>query len=408
MNNLISAGFQNTVDFELVWNPSILEKLIQHYHIQQNEIQFIHPITSERELIIVLLAHMTEGSGSECLAVSSQITRSFSKHFSYKVTLGGTAVRAAMAIEKIGYRSTVHVCSLNHYFRKLIPDNIDWLASVPDEGENFHPHVIVQYPKNAQICAEDICFQTQRPNRVIFSCDPPSNALRISKNFIHKLTNTVVFLIASYNLIEDPDILNERLQTTIELIKTLPPSHTVIMEDACFQNKHLRKIVTNTLASYINIFSMNEDELQDRLGYKINVLNPSEVATAIQIIKEDICVDTIICHTAYWALAYGNITPVIQNALKNGINMASTHFRLGDNYTEKDFLETDSLKELKAGISFSKELEDFLPPLSFVCIPCKDLSYVKIPTTIGLGDAFVGGMLPAFVPEQQRKDAKFI
>lgn len=27
------------------------------------------------------------------------------------------------------------------------------------------------------------------------------------------------------------------------------------------------------------------------------------------------------------------------------------------------------------------------------CVPCKDLSFVKHPTVVGLGDAFVGGLV---------------
>ena len=182
MKRRIAVGFQNTVDFELEWNTPVIEKLVKQYHIRNAEIENRHPIASERDLILTLLYHMKNGSGSECLAVQSSITRRFAAHFPYTITLGGTAVRAAIAIDKLGLGSlvTVHACSLNQHFRDLMPKSIRWIASVPDEGDNFHPHVIVQYPTGARIFVNDIDISVKRPNRVIFTCDPPSRKLEIS------------------------------------------------------------------------------------------------------------------------------------------------------------------------------------------------------------------------------------
>ena len=70
MKNHIAAAFQNTVDFELNWDTDILKALIKNYRILQSEIQADRSIHSERDLIIILLRHMSEGSGSECLASS--------------------------------------------------------------------------------------------------------------------------------------------------------------------------------------------------------------------------------------------------------------------------------------------------------------------------------------------------
>ena len=248
MKNHIAAAFQNTVDFELKWDTAILESLIRQHRISQSEIQSNRSIQSERDLIITLLAHMTEGSGSECLAASSQITRSFASHFPYDITLGGTAVRAAMAIEKIGYRSTIHACSLNRHFCRLIPEAVSWVSGVPDEGADFHPHVIVQYPADIRIHINDIDFTTRNPNRVIFTYDPPSMRLEISDAFAEELSCANVFLIASYNIIKDKNILKNRLQKTLSFINALPPLHTVIMEDGRFEDPHMRKLVTETLA----------------------------------------------------------------------------------------------------------------------------------------------------------------
>ena len=405
MKNHIAAAFQNTVDFELKWDTTILESLIRQHRISQSEIQSNRSIQSERDLIITLLAHMTEGSGSECLAASSQITRSFASHFPYDITLGGTAVRAAMAIEKIGYRSTIHACSLNRHFCRLIPEAVSWVSGMPDEGDDFHPHVIVQYPADIRIHINDIDFTTRNPNRVIFTYDPPSMRLEISDAFAEELSCANVFLIASYNIIKDKNILKNRLQKTLSFINALPPLHTVIMEDGRFEDPHMRKLVTETLAPQIDIFSMNEDELQDRFGCRINILNPAEALAAIQTVYNQLQVPTLVCHTSHWALSYGRQTPSISNALKSGICMASTRFQFGDDYNKDRYKQSQELPASKKGAAFCESLSALSADRPFYALPAKDLSSVARPHTIGLGDAFIGGMLPQLLPESAHKSA---
>lgn len=405
MKNCIAAAFQNTVDFELKWDTGILESLIRRHRISLPEIQKNGLIRSERELIITLLKHMMAGSGSECLAASSRITRSFASHFPYDITLGGTAVRAAMAIEKIGYRSTIHACSLNHHFRRLLPKDISWVSSVPDEGDDFHPHVIVQYPANVRIHANDIDFTTRNPNRVIFAYDPPSMKLEISDAFAEEISRASVFLIASYNIIKDEGLLKDRLQKTLSLIQALPPRHIVVMEDGCFENPLMRRLVTQTLSPQIDIFSMNEDELQDRLGIPIDILNPAEVLKAIRTVYGQLQVPTLVCHSSHWALSYGRQTPAIRKALKHGICMASTRFCSGDTYGIDHYRRTFNLPASKRGAAFCESILSLSADDPLFILPAKDLSFATHPFTIGLGDAFIGGMLPQLLPESELKNA---
>ena len=407
MKNYIAAGFQNTVDFELIWDTSVLETLITHYKIVSSEIDTEREICSERDLLIVLLSHMITGSGSECLASSSRITRAFASHFRYNITLGGTAIRAAMAVEKIGYRSTVHACSLNRHFCTLMPKEVDWISSVPDEGDDFHPHIIVQYPSDIRIHAMDLDFKTSRANRVIFTHDPPSMALKISDTFADRVTQARVFLIASYNIINEEKILRDRLSRTIRIIENLPPNHIVIMEDGCFKVPRMRRIVTSVLSPYIDIFSTNEDELQDRFGRRIDTSDAAQVARAVRTVYSQVNVPTLVCHSAHWTLAYGKMTENILNALKSGTLMAATRFRMGDSYGRSDYRETESFPDSIEGAAFSRAAAEEFGTEPFVCLPCKDLSFVKNPTTIGLGDSFVGGMLPALLPPQIERMARF-
>lgn len=406
MEQYIAAGFQNTVDFELEWDQLRLEELIRKENIRREEIGVVCPIQSQRDLLRTLLSHMAGGTGSECLASSSQITRGFARHFHYQVTLGGTAVRAAMALEKIGYRSVIHACSLNKHFRRLIPQQVQWVASVPDEGEDFHPHVIMQYPANAHIQVGDIDLTTQRPNRVIFAYDPPSVALHITEDFGQQVRHAPVFLAASFNIIKEESVLRQRLATAIRIIDRMPLPRVVVMEDACFENPAMQRLVAETLAPHLDVFSMNEDELQSRLGRSVDVHSPQQVAQAVREVYEQLNVSTVVCHSAYWALAYGKPVTGMAQALQAGVAMAATRFRLGDDYDWADYQETMALPPRGWAVEFAAQLESLLGQ-KLICVPGKDLDHIAHPVTIGLGDAFIGGMLPAFLTEEQRHLAEF-
>ena len=78
--------------------------------------------------------------------------------------------------------------------------------------------------------------------------------------------------------------------------------------------------------------------------------------------------------------------------------MASTRFRLGDRYNIEDYTETKHIAPCKAGVDFSHQITDLLGADKILCLPGKDLDFVPHPITIGLGDAFVGGMLPNLPP----------
>ena len=65
MGEKIALGFHACVDYELDWDLSVIEDLIREFAVKRSEIRKDIVIDSERALLIVCLAHMTEGSGGE-------------------------------------------------------------------------------------------------------------------------------------------------------------------------------------------------------------------------------------------------------------------------------------------------------------------------------------------------------
>ena len=83
-----------------------------------------------------------------------------------------------------------------------------------------------------------------------------------------------------------------------------------------------------------------------------------------------------------------------REALKGGITMASARYRFGDGFTRADYDTMAFERRNPAGAAVAVELQKTAPNL--VCLPALQLDD-PYPTTIGLGDSFVGGFIAALV-----------
>ena len=165
------------------------------------------------------------------------------------------------------------------------------------------------------------------------------------------------------------------------------------MEDGCYCNSSFRTYVHSQLAPQLDILSMNEDEMQQYIDKKIDILNPKDVRGAIEYIYKNIGVDNIIIHSAEWALAYGKNAYELKNALEGGVIMASTRFRIGDEFTIQDYENTKKILDKVTSVHFCRSIMKSIGEKVYF-IPCKDLSNVKNPTIVGLCDSFAVGMSP--------------
>ena len=155
MNEKIAMGFHTCVDYELFWDTSVVEEQIKRLDIHDNELKLDIDILSERDIWLVSLAHLKEGIGCEVIPKTETQSKSFAKHFEYKITLGGTATRAAIAISRLGYPSLIQTSCYNEYVRKLLPDCIRAIPGVKDK-EIVYPHIVLQCAGGVKIKAKDL------------------------------------------------------------------------------------------------------------------------------------------------------------------------------------------------------------------------------------------------------------
>ncbi len=393
MNESIALGLGDNIDYEIVWNSKVIENLIIQHDIYADELDASRAVNSERDLVISILSFLKSGTGGERFVSSAAIIEHFSQNFEVKITLGGTSVRAAIAMRKLGYTSALHLVTINDHVRRLIPQDSPYVCSNPKE--RAYPHLIVQFGQETCVRAGDIELCTSRANRIIYHNDDDNIIMKLNEDFSNLITDARVFLISGFNAMQREELLTNRLASLLSIMEKLPKDVLVYYEDAGFYNPSFSQLIHATLANKITIFSLNEDELQAHLGRKLDLLNVFQIKAALEDLQKRIPVPIIVVHSMYWALAYGEKAISVSKALKGGITMATTRFCYGDDFTVENYKEIESLAPNKEGAIFADALKKLLAN-KICCVPVVHVEQSNA-TTIGLGDAFVGGFLPALL-----------
>ncbi|MEU7740084.1 ADP-dependent glucokinase/phosphofructokinase [Nonomuraea sp. NPDC049158] len=391
MTSHVVLGLGGCVDYELKLSSSILEQLVGEYEIHSAELTSSVTVTNERELVISILTYLKKGGGGEHFVASSESLSAFAGRFPKRTTLGGTSVRAAMEMSRLGVPSTLHLVSLNDIVRRLLPASCDYICS--GDRDTLYPHLIVQYDQDLRVRAGDIDIRAPFPNRLIYVNDPANESMLLSDELGSLLREARVFLISGFNAIRDRRLLDGRLSTLRSHMRQLPAEAVVYYEDAGFHEPGHSQLVRDALLEVIDVYGLNEDELQSYLGYAVDLLSVPEVARALESLRALIPVPTLVVHTKYWSAAFGERAGDYAEPLNEGIVIASTRYSHGDGYTEHQYELMRNRPRRRASVEFAAALEDRMGGL-VRCLPGFDLD-VAAPTTIGLGDAFVGGFLAA-------------
>jgi ADP-dependent phosphofructokinase/glucokinase len=393
MKEKIALGFGDNVDYEIVWDSKVIENLIIQHDIKNDDLHLNQEVKSERDLVMSILGFLKSGTGGERIVSESGILEHFSQKFEKKITLGGTPVRAAIAMRKLGYTSALHLVTINDYVRGLLPQDCPYFCS--NNHDSLYPHLIVQFNKGTRVKAGDIDICAGRENRIIYHKDDDNIIMNLNEDFADLITEARILLVSGFNAMQDEALLKRRLESLSRIMEKLPEDALIFYEDAGYHEPKFRDMIFRALTKKKFMVSLNEDELQFHLGRKLDLLNVWQVKEALLDLQKRLPEAIIVVHTMYWALAYGKEAARFSKALKGGITMATTRFCYGDDLTAESYKQTESLAAHKDGAVFAEALNKLLSN-RVVCVP---VAYVEPAqaTTIGLGDAFVGGFLAALL-----------
>ena len=391
MNHELVLGLGGCVDYEIAWDSRVLEDLVTLYDLKAADLDASVPVSDERSLVASVLAFIRDGVGGERFIASSEIVEQFASRFTKRITLGGTCVRAATAMEVLGVPATVHLVSIDDNVRRLLPRTVRYLSSAT--RDTLDPHLIIQFPAGTAVRAGDIDIRAPHPNRIIYANDPPNRDLVLADDLPDALATADVFLVAGFNVMRDEAILRDRIATLNVAIRRMPAGAVVLYEDAGFHDPGMRAIVRRDLTGSVDVHSMNEDEFQHYVARSLDLLDVDQVVAALKESVTFAVADTVVVHTKYWSLAYGDNAAPYREALQGGIDLASTLYCYGDGFTLADYERVCAMPSHAGGRDFSQLLEARLGD-AVCCVPAHALD-VPDPTTIGLGDTFVGGFVAA-------------
>jgi ADP-dependent phosphofructokinase/glucokinase len=391
-------GLQGTVDFEVDWDPDAIGALASANGITLEELDRMPALDDQRGLLVSLLSHLRAGRGGEVAVDSTQTVLAFAASLRYTVTLGGTGVRAGLVLARRGLASTVHLVSTDEHVRALLPAEIEVVSSA--DHDTLDPHLILQYPAGATIAWDGNVVTAPQPNRVIFTDDPPARELVLSPRLGDALAEAPVFLLSGLNALPDEERLHDRVATLRSAMQRMRADAVVLYEDAGFHVPALGGPAVDALHGCIDVYSLNEDELESRIGRPVLLDDPHDVAEAVRSLRALAPGPTLVLHTRYFAAAIGLRAGDVRTALEGGVLAASARFVHGDAATPGD------AEALAAGVrsEVGRGIDAALPALldePVVVVPALDLR-VPSPTTIGLGDTFVGGFVAALVAAPSR------
>jgi ADP-dependent phosphofructokinase/glucokinase len=401
MTSHVVLGLGGGVDCELALSAPTLERLVAAYRIRDAELVSSVAVTSERDLVISILAHLRKGGGGEHFAASSDALTAFARRFPHRLTLGGTSVRAAIAMSRLGVPATLHLVTVNDVLRRLLPAECEYVCS--GRADTLYPHLIVQYDQGLRVRAGDIDIHSPSPNRLIYVNDPANEALVLSDDLGILLREARIFLISGLNAVRDRGVLDQRLSELRCHMRELPPGAVVAYEDAGFHEPAFSRRVHDALLGAIDLYGLNEDEMQAHLGRAVDLLSAEEVERALRALRALIPAPTLVVHTRYWAAALGAAAGRYAEPLNDGIVIASTRYCHGDDFTDQHHQLMRSRPRRPEAVDFAMALEGRMGGV-VRCVPGFNLQVAE-PTTIGLGDTFVGGVLAAVA---QRKAASWM
>lgn len=322
MTSRLVLGLGGTVDYEIHWDAGVVGSLARAHGVRRGELTTTAPIVDERSLVVAIVAFLAAGTGGERFVESSAILERFADRFEKDVTLGGTGVRAGLALDRLGIGSIQHLVSIDDNVRRLMPPSLTWICSAGED--TLDPHLIVQYPVGALIALVDGDAISPASNRLIFANDRPNREMALAAELPAVLADADAFLVSGFNTMQDAALLERRLDDLETAMRRLPAHALVYYEDAGFYRRELAGIARERLLPRIDVYGMNEDELQEYAGRPVNLLDASDVVAALDEAHRLIPVPALVVHTRYWAIAVGPDAPRHHDALESAVRMSAT------------------------------------------------------------------------------------
>jgi len=383
----------DNIDYEVVWDQAAVQAKVLAAGLTAADLSAPGPVADQRSLLATTLACLAAGRGGEYPIADTALVDEFCAGLAWAETLGGTGPRAAWALAQAGCAGTLHLTTLNDAVRRLLPPGFDYLSSAT--AERLFPHLIVQYPAGARLGLADATAVTApAANRLIFVRDDDNATLAIPPDLARLVAAARYVVVSGLNAVTDPALLADRLATLARLLDQAAPGAVILWEDAAYHSADLVAPVTAVLGPRASVFSCNQQELAARAGRAAVPAAPADLVALVAEVRAAVGCRHLVVHSDQWALAAGPDAAWLRAGLDQGVLMATTRYRVGDDLSPAALAATARLPRAAAGLELAAWLDAAGPdrrgPVTAVPGYAAD---VPTPTTIGLGDTFLGGLV---------------
>lgn len=409
-----SLGYTSNLDLIPEFTSEDLNRLLAAY-LPDACLREMRPaglIRNMSELLETIVYYCLHGIGAEADIEDPDLIRT---GFPCRNAMGGTAVQAALALDRLGAGSVVHLSDDSEEVRKqLISPNIKVpvqggsLGGAGDAaGGNFpETHVIIQFQKGSRICLGNQVETIPASNRLILTRNTVNSFLPLDENYlgwVEKHAQQVSSnVLSSFNSILDPEVLKLRLARILEHVERYRrgnPQGIVYFEDAHYHSKESRRLCIETLYPHVDIMSMNEEELQytmEMCHIPVEIDDIFSCVNGVEYLLDRFGMKRgVIVHTKDYAMYVGDASGLaIEKGMVYGSLMATARAAFGEYGSDAQIRKILEGSLSRVGLENLKKIENSSLSGRVILVPTFALDRPKY--TIGLGDCFTGGVQLCF------------
>lgn len=411
-----ALGYASNLDLLCDFQTTTLNALIaQHLpKLTRADLKVPDRITSLEDFLVTIASFCVNGIGGEVEIADGGI---FEDHFAVTPGIGGTGVQAAKALAAIGCPSIVHLTDDS----KEVCDLLDspFIYTVSSDGELINTgrvqsarkqelHYIIQFRKGdvVDLGGEKVTIPVS--NRLIVTKVTVNNTLPFREpyfRYIEEHASSITSnVLSSFNCILDEELLAKRLEYVaahVKRYKTNNPGGIVFFEEAHYHSQAIRSMCAETIYPFVDILSLNEEELQSLLsmyGFPKEAERIYDRIDGAKFIRDTFGIrHGVIVHTKDYSMYVGDESDAsMELGLVYGNLLATAKAMHGSYGTREQIGELLRLDESERGLEARQLVLERGLGKEAIVVPTKYIDKPKY--TIGLGDSFVAGVQLCFEP----------
>lgn len=415
-------GFSSDLDVLLHWDVERYNQLLDQYLKRPPAVCPGETIDTMEDFARISCGHIIQGLGGAYDVSDGAVCEQLRQIFTDEAAPGGACAQAAATIGALGLPVNAHltdtsreVCQLLNYpgvtgianGRKV---SMEELAT--DQPPIYH--VILQFDKGDVVRFFGREVEIPCSNRLIVHCDPVHKVMPLQEEFFRYWEQTTEkpasFVVSGFDSVVEDSVIEEKLERVSLFLRRLrrkSPETTLYLEGAFYIREAVKDIVFDRLSPYMDIISMNEEELAAqlfRLEKDFGDMNQLDgILQSLDHLLTRFPARGAILHTRNFSLYYGEELAYVDIAfgLTMGNLTAGTRARIGSYGTRQDLRETLQVPLSEAGLEIARQAEAYKGSKQLVVVPSRLMEYPKY--TIGLGDAFLAGVQICFMDRQLEK-----